>query len=184
MNSRLYFCPICNREEISEVKTITEQYEVKDEKIDVDANIRFCSKCGEELYDFELEQKTIVSAYNAYRANHGLLLPTQIKNLREKYGLSASSFSKLLGFGEKTITRYENGALQDNAQNNLMVLMEDLYTFKMHWERNKSILTTKEINKVNRIIENFCTSKLVLFYSAETESEYRIEAEYKMYDMK
>src|SRR5665647_1312101 len=124
MNSKLYFCPTCNREEISEIKTITEQYEIKGEKFNVKANIRFCSKCDEELYDFELEQKTIVGAYNAYRETHGLLFPDQIKNIRETYGLSATSFSKLLGFGEKTITRYENGALQDNAQNNLMVLME------------------------------------------------------------
>lgn len=184
MKRELYYCAKCNREEVSEITIKPEQYEIKGEKVDVDAHIRICTKCGEELFDFELEQRTVTAAFDKYRVKHGLLLPVQIKNLREKYGLSASSFSKLLGFGEKTITRYENGALQDNAQNNLMQLMDDLHCFCVLWERNKCMLTAKEVDKVTRIIESLCTSKIVLLYPAESGINYNIETEYKKYDIK
>jgi putative zinc finger/helix-turn-helix YgiT family protein len=179
MNKNLYFCSKCNQEEKSDIRTITEQYDIKGESIDVEAKVRFCKKCGEELYDLDLEQETIINAYNIYRENHGLLLPSEIKEIRKKYRLSATSFSKLLGFGEKTITRYENGALQDNAQNNLIVLMDDIYTFKKLWERNKNALSNNENKKINQLLKAMCSQIISLVYSNKPVSDYNFDPSIK-----
>ena len=64
-------------------------------------------------------------AYKKYRTIHNLLNPEEIKSIREKYDLSQNEFSNLLGWGEKTICRYENGAIQDNVHNDLLKLLKD-----------------------------------------------------------
>ena len=61
--------------------------------------------------------------YNEYRKLNSLLLPEEIKSIREKYGVTQVEFAQILGLGDKTITRYENGSLQDTAQNNLIKIV-------------------------------------------------------------
>ena len=47
-----------------------------------------------------------------------------IGNTRETYGLSQRAFSKLLKWGEVTMNRYEMGAIQDKAHNNILILLK------------------------------------------------------------
>ena len=63
-----------------------------------------CAECGEELFCEKLDSATLVNAYNEYRRRHKLLLPEEIKKIREQYGLSQRSFAKLLNWGDKTIS--------------------------------------------------------------------------------
>lgn len=74
-----------------------------------------------------------------------LPLPEEIKAIRNKYNLTQKAFSILLGFGEKTITRYENGSIQDDTHNLLIKLMDDQETFKKVWKIRKNLLTEKEM---------------------------------------
>jgi len=49
--------------------------------------------------------------------------PSEIIEIRERYGLSQRSLSKLLGWGEITIHRYESGSLQDEAHDEVLELI-------------------------------------------------------------
>lgn len=46
--------------------------------------------------------------------------PQDIINLRKKYGLSQRAFAQLLGIGEATMNRYENGVAPTKANANLI----------------------------------------------------------------
>ena len=46
-----------------------------------------------------MRELALVDAYNVYRKEHKLLLPEEIKKIREQYGLSQRKFSKLLNWG-------------------------------------------------------------------------------------
>lgn len=48
------------------------------------------------------------------------LSPEDIRSIREKYGLSRRAFSQLLGIGEASLARYENGAKPTKANANLI----------------------------------------------------------------
>lgn len=160
-----HYCSECNRmveEEQTEVKEIQETYEIKKEMITYTSKVRICKSCGEIVSDDELEDENLTTGYNEYRKKHNLLLPEEIKNIRTKYALSATAFSKLLGFGEKTITRYENGALQDKSQNNYIWLMKDDHTFKNLWNKNKHILSASEIEKVEKKLSEIKKSKVTI----------------------
>lgn len=103
------------------IVTKKESYNVCGEMIDVNAQVLVCAECGEELFSEELDNATLINAYNEYRRRHKLLLPEEIKEIRQQYGLSQRGFSKLLNWGDKTICRYENGSLQDRAHNSLLI---------------------------------------------------------------
>lgn len=50
--------------------------------------IRVNEETGEEIYDFKLEQENDVKLYNEYRKLNSLLLPEEIKSIREKNGIT------------------------------------------------------------------------------------------------
>lgn len=103
------YCVECDREVEAKIEIKNETYEVCGESIEVTARVLVCTECGEEFYCEELDNETLLNAYNVYRRRHKLLLPEEIKKIRVQYGLSQRSFAKLLNWGDKTIHRYENG---------------------------------------------------------------------------
>lgn len=70
-------------------------------------------------------------------------MPEEIKQIRQQYGITQVDFSRVLGFGDKTIARYENGALQDTAPNNLILLMKNEKNFIELWEKRKICSTPR-----------------------------------------
>lgn len=143
----IYYCSHCNSEVETFVRISPETYEIKGERVTVSSRVRVCNVCNAEIWDNELENESMIKVYNQYRDKHNLLRPERIKQIREKYSLTQSAFSKLLGLGEKTITRYENGALQEKAQDNLIYLMDDLNAFSSIWNKNKACLSITDIFK-------------------------------------
>src|SRR6266852_5326162 len=86
-----------------------------------DASWLHCESCNEDILSSELD-----AAINRERYRRlGLLPPKEIRRVREKTGLSAVDMSHLLGVGEKTYTRWENGrSLQTKASDTLIRLMD------------------------------------------------------------
>ena len=80
-----------------------------------------CENCGQQMLpaalDRELERLSML--------RQGLLLPPQIKAIREKLGLSQTTMAERLGVGEKTYTRWESGrSMQNKSSDNLIRLMD------------------------------------------------------------
>lgn len=100
-------------------------YTVKDIEITFMEKNRVDKETGKIIYDPTLEQENDIVLYNIYRNKKGLLLPNEIKAIREQYGLSQKNLSRILGWGEKTITRYENGSIQDLGHNKMLNLIKD-----------------------------------------------------------
>ncbi len=146
-------CDYCGKEVDVLLYQASETYKVKDEAITVKATLCKCSCCGEELWVSDINNENLRIAYNEYRKRHNLLMPSQIRSMREKYGLSQVTFAKLLGFGEKTVARYENGSIQDEAHNNLMLLISDPRNLKMLYERNKGTVPMMERFQVNSFLK-------------------------------
>lgn len=73
----------------------------------------------------KMENENLLNARNEYRKAHGLLTSNDIVAIREKYGLSQVDLAKLLGCGEATISRYESKAIQDDAYDNMLRIIND-----------------------------------------------------------
>lgn len=138
------YCEECEKEVEARIITKKETYDVCGEPIEVDAQLLVCAECGEEFFCEELDSATLVNAYNIYRKKHKLLLPEEIKKLREQYGLSQRSFAKLLNWGDKTIFRYENGSVQDKAHNSLLLFLREPENMRTYLTENEVTLDAKQ----------------------------------------
>lgn len=142
------YCEVCGREVETKIITRKEVLNVCGEDIEVDALVMVCAECGEELFNEELDSATLINAYNEYRRRHKLLLPEEIRRIREQYGLSQRSFAKLLNWGDKTIRRYENGAVQDRAHNSLLLFLREPENMRTYLTENEVALDEKQINRL------------------------------------
>jgi putative zinc finger/helix-turn-helix YgiT family protein len=110
-------CPVCGRG-VLEDRRIEDSFEFRTEDglIQVHANdvpVRVCPACGETL-----------SGPEAARVHHaaicralGLLVPEEIRGIREKLGMTQAELARLTGIGEATISRWERGRLLQNRGN-------------------------------------------------------------------
>lgn len=113
-------CSCCMEEH--EVKTvlIMEQAIFKNRKVAYEALYMFCD-FAEELYmDEQQMQDNDIRLKDAYRKKEGLLTSAEISGIRAKYGISQSDLCVLLGWGKKTITRYESHQVQDKAHDTIL----------------------------------------------------------------
>lgn len=83
-----------------------------------------CEACGQQVFPVSTGKVNYLAKIDAYKREVGLLSGEEIKAIRTKLGLSQKQFSKILGCGEKTITRYENGAIQDKVFDNFMRMLD------------------------------------------------------------
>ena len=129
-------------------------YRIKGEPIEILETVRINLKNNEEIFDEELEDKNLENIYNQYRKKHSLLMPNRIKEIREKYGVSQRAFSRILGWGEVTIHRYETGALQDRSHNDALVLLENPDNMKTLLENNKNKINRKDYINIKENLQN------------------------------
>ncbi len=147
------YCEECGKEAETKMITKKEAYDVCGETIEVDAQVLICADCGEELYSEELDNATLVRVYNEYRRRHKLLLPEEIKKIREQYGLSQRSFAKLLNWGDKTICRYENGSIQDKAHNSLLLFLREPENMRTYLTENEVALNERQKDKLLLMVD-------------------------------
>ena len=134
------FCPNCEEYTDTTLEVEKEVYNVRGEPTEIEAEVTICQKCGSKIFDEERDSRNLEKAYSQYREKHNLLSPDKIRTIREKYGLSQRALSRLLGWGEITIHRYENGAIQDNAHDKLLCLIEDPQNMQKFFEANRNKL--------------------------------------------
>lgn len=180
------YCDSCQKMVVTRILNTNETYEIFGEKIDVDAKVRTCLECGEQLYDEELDNVTLVNAYNIYRQRHKLLTAEEIRQIREQYGLSQRGFSKLLNWGDKTIHRYENGSLQDKAHNSLLIFLRDPQNMREYLSNNETGIDAvqkerleKKLDDLEPEIERNNNDRFISSYFLKKPS---IENGYKVFD--
>lgn len=112
-------CPNCEKK--AKIKTVTrvEGIDVRGETIEVEAQYFQCTECGVE---FESTQSpdALEEAYREYRRRREMLQPEDIREWRKTYGITQKELCALLGWGGATLSRYENGALQDEAHEKML----------------------------------------------------------------
>jgi len=110
--------------------TRIEQNKVRGEEIKARAEYVRCPVCAQEFVDANGMERNLEAAYAVYRERHGVPSPADIRALRAKYGASQKAFGLILGFGELTINSYEQGALPDEPNSNLLRLVESPENFR------------------------------------------------------
>lgn len=157
MNDKIY-CENCDDfVDYHIIEKVEERDVMGKELIEINSKVAICNICGTELFLEELEKNNQKRAFNIYRDKNYILYPEKIKEIRDKYGLTQKDMSKLLGWGDITYHRYENGSLPDQAHNNILLLINEPANLNTILENsNHSLEYEKEIklkSKINSLKE-------------------------------
>lgn len=170
-------CPLCDKvheiEERKRIATVT----IKEDIIDYEEHFYLCRNVDEDENEFEsgaMANQNLLNARNAYRVKHGLLTSDEIVSIRESYGLSQVDMSRLLGWGEATISRYETKLIQDEAYDTMLRLIKDnpLQALNLLKKNADKFSAPKRLNIRSKIIEKLDT------YGKEYLTRQALESEY------
>jgi putative zinc finger/helix-turn-helix YgiT family protein len=117
------------------------------ESFEVSYQYYLCEDSGEQFETDELSDINLIQVYNKYREKHKLPFPEEIIAIREKYGVSASRMSEILGFGPNTYRNYEQGEVPASANARLIQLIKDPREF-CRLIKLSSISDSKTVDKI------------------------------------
>lgn len=124
LNEFKCLCPSCMEEHNVSIVEIEETNIFKGEQVNYFAHYHYC-KNSDDFYETEDQiSNNDTSMKDAYRKKMGLLTSNEIISIRQKFGVSQSDLALLLGWGEKTITRYEGHQVQDVAHDSILRKIE------------------------------------------------------------
>lgn len=115
-----------------------------------------CKDSGEQFTSNELDETNMKQIYNQYRDKYNLPFPEDIVEIREKYGVSATKMSEILGFGVNSYRNYESGEVPSLANARLIQLANDPKKFKELVELSDALeIETKDklLKKIEHLID-------------------------------
>lgn len=149
---------------------------IKDVEIKYEEYYGICDECQSEIYVPGLDDRNEEAIDEEFRKKKNLISISEIKKLLEKYNIEKRPLSKLLGFGELTITRYMDGQIPSAKYSDLLFeVLRDEQKMKEYVEKNKGEVSAVAVNKVVRAIEK-CEAEKKIDNSAEKIALYIINS--------
>lgn len=108
---------------------------------------------GDEEEDEETIQLNHLQVHNQYRAKHNIPFPEEIKEIREKYGVSAAKMSEILGFGVNQFRNYEKGEIPSISNGRLIQMIKDPKEFQRIISLSESSADTDNLKLKKRVDE-------------------------------
>lgn len=114
-----------------EMRKILRKYEGEGYAFELEVEIPFCPKCGRPLASEAIEEKIRERANAVIREQRNIITKEEIREILDKYNTSQKFLSKLLDWGDITLTRYITGNYTPNRENsNKLKSLTNPYVFQ------------------------------------------------------
>ncbi|SFD02457.1 Protein of unknown function [Chitinophaga sp. CF118] len=113
-----------------------------------------CVDTREQFTTTQIDTLNINQVHNKYREKYGIPFTDEIKNIRDKYELSAAKMSEVLGLGANVYRNYEAGEMPSVATGRLIRLAEDPEEFRKLLEMSRNSLEQYEYEKVKKKVDH------------------------------
>lgn len=113
-----------------------------------------CTETGEQFTDDAMDDLDLGQVHNQYREKYGIPFPEEIKGIREKYGVSASKMSEILGLGANSWRNYEAGEVPSVANGRLILAINNTEDFRRQVEASSALLSEKEKSQLLHKIDH------------------------------
>lgn len=118
-------CTCCMEKHDIKTVHVREHAVLKNVEVKYTAEYYYCDLADEFYMDESMISQNDTNKKNAFRKANGLLMVDDIKKIRSKYEISQKDLCILLGWGEKTITRYESHQIQDKAHDTILKKIDE-----------------------------------------------------------
>ena len=161
---------------VKEVRAV-EEHMFRKETYSVHVRYYVCVDTGERFTTTDQDELMFNELYSQYRVRHGIPFPSEIKEIRERYGLNYSQMSKILGFGINQYAQYENGQMPSESNGKMICAAQKKEVMLQFLEATKSGYETAEYERIKQSIcrapeQTLCTASLPLFYGEFKRSIY------------
>lgn len=141
-------CLECGAENNYEIRKDIAKFEGEGYSFEMEVEIPFCKECGAPVYVEEIEEEIAERVNKKIREMRGIISREEIVEILEKYHVSQKFLSRLLGWGEITLTRYISGGYTPNETNSARLKqLYNPYMFLSLLEDNKRLLYKGEKEK-------------------------------------
>lgn len=113
-------CVCCMEEHDVLTVEVKENLPFKELPVDYNAIYEYCEPADTFMETEWMITQNDLTLKNAYREKMNLLTGNDISSIRSKYDISQTDLALLLGWGGKTITRYEGHQVQDAAHDAIL----------------------------------------------------------------
>lgn len=148
-----YYCWYCDKDIVPIIREEDNEYVIRGEKVTVHEKLPFCPICSNQIDDGTMDDQ-LRAGYDAYLNLFGLSFQ-KLKDIRKSYHLSQELFAKALGWGKKTIVRYEN--VESLPQVQYLQVYKKIENNKSEFIKilnvNKPTLEEKTYNKICSLID-------------------------------
>lgn len=132
--------------------------EIKGKEYEYISLIGVCDNCGEQVSDTDLVDKNLKRIDCVYRKAEGIITQNEILDILKKYKIGKKPLSKLLGWGEVTLTRYINGDVPTKMYSDeLYKLLNNKKNMIELLEKNKENITQKAYKQVKSALNDQTT---------------------------
>lgn len=114
-------CAECGTKNEYEMRKTVRRFEGEGYSFELEAEIPYCTKCNSPIWIDEIEDEITRRANQKIRECTGIVTHEEILNILEKYGASQKFMSRLLGWGEITLTRYISGGYTPSKSNSARI---------------------------------------------------------------
>lgn len=159
------YCEFCNdfleyEKKLVKTKTVIDGVEVVYYKTKT-----YCKECKNEIFVNEILDKNILELQRVYREKIGIITVDKIEKIVDMYGVGKRNLSKLLGFGEITLTRYMELDMPTRLYSDVLFSVMDYKQMLILATDNKDKVSEKVYNKlienINVLIESENQNKLI-----------------------
>lgn len=172
------YCENCNQIVEYQIKEKEDVVEIRGKEYRYNKVIGYCKKCGEQVTANEITDENLKRMDLSYRSNENIINTDEINDILKKYKIGKKPLSKLLGWGEITLTRYMNGDIPTKLYSDeLYKLLNNIEHMEQILERNKENITERTYKSVKNAIEKLKTNTV----ANEALNEIELIAEYIIY---
>ena len=111
-------------------------------------------EAGEQFTTTESDSVCFEQVANQYREKHGIPYTDEIIALRERYGVSASKMSRILGFGANQYRLYEDGEVPSESNGKMIRSAMNPKVFMDLVVSSKNELTDREYEKITKNVQS------------------------------
>ncbi len=164
-----YSCPLC--EKTHKIKVCEEETKalIKNKPVEYREIYYLCPESNEEFYPEEIIDENLTKARDAYKKLNGLLTSSEIKEIRDYYGFNQKEFSNLFGWGDITVQRYENKAIQDETYDEVLrrAKKDPVYLYG-ELKKHKDKFSDGRFKDLEYFLKDEVKKKQTIHYSIET----------------
>ncbi|MGG0175801.1 type II toxin-antitoxin system antitoxin SocA domain-containing protein [Gottfriedia acidiceleris] len=154
------FCENCRTLTGYYTKEVKKQKNIKGRTIEFIAEEAFCDVCRTEIFVNEVNDRNLIKLDEAYRISENIITINKLEIFLNKYNIGKRPLSKLLGWGEITLSRYISGDMPSKQYSDILLnLLEDENAMLDTLERNKDNITSAAYENCKGAVEELIRIK-------------------------